>query len=157
MYCILLLVNIAFSLYDCIDYYFFISIIRIYLYISGLFMYFFFFKQKTAYEMPIIDWSSDGCSSDLLDHHQCRCAGDAGLLRSRRRSRQFPDSRQGPADVATAGSPGFPELSVPVAAWLQVDHVARFVVPGFGQRLQRPLVFVITQQKDLREIGRAHV
>src|SRR3546814_8521740 len=26
---------------------------------------FFFFKQKTAYEMRISDWSSDGCSSDL--------------------------------------------------------------------------------------------
>src|SRR3546814_2659755 len=27
----------------------------------------FFFKQKTAYEMRISDWSSDMCSSDLLD------------------------------------------------------------------------------------------
>src|SRR3546814_16469584 len=29
---------------------------------------FFFFKQKTAYEMRISDWSSDVCSSDLLEH-----------------------------------------------------------------------------------------
>src|SRR3546814_7129512 len=32
---------------------------------------FFFFKQKTAYEMRISDWSSDVCSSDLsglVDH-----------------------------------------------------------------------------------------
>src|SRR3546814_8582533 len=29
-------------------------------------MWFFFFKQKTAYEMRISDWSSDVCSSDLL-------------------------------------------------------------------------------------------
>src|SRR3546814_2851985 len=28
---------------------------------------FFFFKQKTAYEMRISDWSSDVCSSDLGD------------------------------------------------------------------------------------------
>src|SRR3546814_13130472 len=28
-------------------------------------MFFFFFKQKTAYEMRISDWSSDVCSSDL--------------------------------------------------------------------------------------------
>src|SRR3546814_13240257 len=27
----------------------------------------FFFKQKTAYEMRISDWSSDVCSSDLID------------------------------------------------------------------------------------------
>src|SRR3546814_1562349 len=28
---------------------------------------FFFFKQKTAYEMRISDWSSDVCSSDLYE------------------------------------------------------------------------------------------
>src|SRR3546814_6765772 len=42
-----------------------------FLYFSYLSMYFvkflvfFFFKQKTAYEMRISDWSSDVCSSDL--------------------------------------------------------------------------------------------
>src|SRR3546814_3450822 len=42
------------------------SIMSIYVYISLLF---FFFKQKTAYEMRISDWSSDVCSSDLrVDH-----------------------------------------------------------------------------------------
>src|SRR3546814_2719410 len=30
------------------------------------FVLFFFFKQKTAYEMRISDWSSDVCSSDLI-------------------------------------------------------------------------------------------
>src|SRR3546814_10821498 len=34
---------------------------------------FFFFKQETAYELRISDWSSDVCSSDLR-----RMAGDAG-------------------------------------------------------------------------------
>src|SRR3546814_2395503 len=41
---------------------------------------FFFFKQKTAYEMRISDWSSDVCSSDL-DHHaaiELLCAGAGG-------------------------------------------------------------------------------
>src|SRR3546814_1429924 len=39
------------------------------LFISVLYVFFFcfFFKQKTAYEMRISDWSSDVCSSDLLD------------------------------------------------------------------------------------------
>src|SRR3546814_12922444 len=35
---------------------------------DGIFVFtcdFFFFKQKTAYEMRISDWSSDVCSSDL--------------------------------------------------------------------------------------------
>src|SRR3546814_3433975 len=31
----------------------------------SFFILFFFFKQKTAYEMRISDWSSDVCSSDL--------------------------------------------------------------------------------------------
>src|SRR3546814_3949471 len=31
-------------------------------------MSFFLFKQKTAYEMRISDWSSDVCSSDLAGH-----------------------------------------------------------------------------------------
>src|SRR3546814_1212986 len=37
---------------------------------------FFFFKQKTAYEMRISDWSSDGCSSDLW----ARDNGEQGRL-----------------------------------------------------------------------------
>src|SRR3546814_9977229 len=37
-------------------------------------MFFFFFKQKTAYEMRISDWSSDVCSSDLVG------AGDEGAI-----------------------------------------------------------------------------
>src|SRR3546814_16217050 len=36
-----------------------------------------FFKQKTAYEMRISDWSSDVCSSDLLDADEV-----AGLIES---------------------------------------------------------------------------
>src|SRR3546814_3892072 len=36
---------------------------------------FFFFKQKTAYEMRISDWSSDVCSSDLVEQAaRGRCA-----------------------------------------------------------------------------------
>src|SRR3546814_828799 len=38
---------------------------------------FFFFKQKTAYEMRISDWSSDVCSSDL-QHQRARLARAVG-------------------------------------------------------------------------------
>src|SRR3546814_9908560 len=46
---------------------------------------FFFFKQKTAYEMRISDWSSDVCSSDLVVlwiHHPAELAllGRFGLV-----------------------------------------------------------------------------
>src|SRR3546814_3285890 len=46
--------------------------------------YFFFFKQKTAYEMRISDWSSDVCSSDLTASYQ-------------RESRQRRKAGSGPA------------------------------------------------------------
>src|SRR3546814_1064777 len=42
-----------------------------------LLYFFFFFKQKTAYEMRISDWSSDVCSSDLLGPGE---AGDGADL-----------------------------------------------------------------------------
>src|SRR3546814_17007620 len=35
------------------------------MFIVSCLCFFFFFKQKTAYEMRISDWSSDVCSSDL--------------------------------------------------------------------------------------------
>src|SRR3546814_17472051 len=36
-------------------------------------MFIFFFKQKTAYEMRISDWSSDVCSSDLQGRFRPPC------------------------------------------------------------------------------------
>src|SRR3546814_14623281 len=41
-------------------------------------MYVFFFKQKTAYDMRISDWSSDVCSSDL--DLLCRFDGIGGQI-----------------------------------------------------------------------------
>src|SRR3546814_10899368 len=43
--------------------------VELVLYIHFVFVLFFFFKQKTAYEMRISDWSSDVCSSDLRGPH----------------------------------------------------------------------------------------
>src|SRR3546814_8110755 len=61
--------------------------------ICVLFVCFFFFKQKTAYEVRISGWSSDVCSSDLLSplerqmgrnllHCGERDAGDVGVPRA---------------------------------------------------------------------------
>src|SRR3546814_9412307 len=41
---------------------------------------FFFFKQKTAYEMRISDWSSDVCSSDFMTCGMATIAGTVMLL-----------------------------------------------------------------------------
>src|SRR3546814_13444081 len=45
-------------------------------------MCFFFFKQKTAYEMRISDWSSDVCSSDLISPKDSRSEGTRRFRRS---------------------------------------------------------------------------
>src|SRR3546814_17689938 len=45
--------------------------------------FFFFFKQKTAYEMRISDWSSDVCSSDLQHLAVRRDAGGIDVLGER--------------------------------------------------------------------------
>src|SRR3546814_14814083 len=43
--------------------------------------YVFFFKQKTAYELRISDWSSDVCSSDLLRMAEAPFHGQVQLAR----------------------------------------------------------------------------
>src|SRR3546814_10358566 len=48
---------------------------------SSIFSICFFFKQKTAYEMRISDWSSDVCSSDLLEADVHFPVGRLGTVR----------------------------------------------------------------------------
>src|SRR3546814_5033620 len=50
---------------------------------------FFFFKQKTAYEMRISDWSSDVCSSDLLPF-----PGRSAIRRRVHALRRLPTAKQ---------------------------------------------------------------
>src|SRR3546814_1173950 len=58
------------------------------MFLIDVYMYFFFFKQKTAYDIRISDWSSDVCSSDLIDQ-----AGDGARQRGgvMRRNQQAID------------------------------------------------------------------
>src|SRR3546814_10507723 len=59
---------------------------------------FFFFKQKTAYEMRISDWSSDVCSSDLQAAEAVAHRGNRNLLGGRAqfvRIASPPDYQQG--------------------------------------------------------------
>src|SRR3546814_9955417 len=63
--------------------------LRVFLLFVLLICVFFFFKQKTAYEMRISDWSSDVCSSDLakrifvrlLDEHEATGVVSYGMVR----------------------------------------------------------------------------
>src|SRR3546814_1883365 len=63
------------------------SLLYVYYYRFFIVDIFFFFKQKTAYEMRISDWSSDVCSSDLPPDGVHDTTGHAVrrfLLRARR-------------------------------------------------------------------------
>src|SRR3546814_7786895 len=55
-------------------------------FVVSVLIFFLFFKQKTAYEMRISDWSSDVCSSDLAMHEYEVRVHDA-----RRESELTPD------------------------------------------------------------------
>src|SRR3546814_2768581 len=80
---------------------------------------FFFFKQKTAYEMRISDWSSDVCSSDLLT--------DTGRMVLRFNGEQVGDL---PIDPLAAASPEYdrPWVKTPPQKPLgRVNHPLPFI------------------------------
>src|SRR3546814_18056792 len=120
---------------------------------------FFFFKQKTAYEMRISDWSSDVCSSDLLgsarrplpaDHGPFVCdAHDDGewpLARSRTHEEDAHDSddhgsepRTHPGRVSGwAGAPSHDERPARPAIFLESVRICR-VKPYCRSLRQRPV------------------
>src|SRR3546814_3231468 len=75
----------------------------------------FFFKQKTAYEMRISDWSSDVCSSDLLGvaagvassspHPTAASTRTSTAATGRTRFMRGARSRRRPASTAGCGPP----------------------------------------------------
>src|SRR3546814_18822224 len=93
---------------------------------------FFFFKQKTAYELRISDWSSDVCSSDLLEHLKL---GEALLA-----------ARASKTDLASAiaASLGWDGLVASMAAARSVVHPDRS--NEFDELIKR--------HKSLRQLGR---
>src|SRR3546814_6502650 len=114
---------------------------------------FFFFKQKTAYEMRISDWSSDVCSSDLrlrlVDDRTDRqfpamvsgrarllCGLFLGLHVARARPRDLP---------ADLGHPGVPLHDARIR-----PRRPRGLCPGL-------LVGALCRDRARAKIGRAHV
>src|SRR3546814_10522100 len=61
----------------------------------------FFFKQKTAYEMRISDWSSDVCSSDLEDsrYYEHGALDAQGTLRALIRNQTEGSVQQGGSSI----------------------------------------------------------
>src|SRR3546814_7122413 len=69
----------------------FIYMITAYLLLRGIF----FFKQKTAYEMRISDWSSDVCSSDLVAGEAHRIAQQRRGFALQKDAHRAPERRRG--------------------------------------------------------------
>src|SRR3546814_8802947 len=112
----------------------------------------FFFKQKTAYEMRISDWSSDVCSSDLLADEL-----DLGLVFEQRPG---DDLRHGDVHAGQIAGrilemPGRVGAAGAADEMPAIDHPAqRAVRRGLGRRLLR-----VEGQAgaERQQIGRAQV
>src|SRR3546814_3420794 len=106
----------------------------------------FFFKQKTAYEMRISDWSSDVCSSDL--HH-----GECGGCFGRWPARNGEDGAAGRARRATRPGPGG---GLSMGYWLaKTEHqmkrgwIKRFDPRFWAVNFPRPMMeSVVTTASD---------
>src|SRR3546814_17637706 len=110
---------------------------------------FFFFKQKTAYEMRISDWSSDVCSSDLLCRHRRRRGADrARIDRARRilcslhpakRGLQMEASARAEIAVETLHEHGI-SFGEAVRVWIRVAPLSFGGPAGQVAVMQRHLV-----------------
>src|SRR3546814_3501472 len=118
---------------------------------------FFFFKQKTAYEMRISDWSSDVCSSDLTStgvEQLSRLSFD--LLRTKSREVQFAaqDIRGSMKLIAKLfiALPDTPLISIH-GTYLAPYYSAK---ASKGSQCGSPSSSTRSRMRR-REIGRAHV
>src|SRR3546814_632593 len=101
----------------------------VYCYVLHLFV---FFKQKTAYEMRISDWSSDVCSSDL-----CRRDIAARRPRTARRAAPRPPAGAGYRRVPPLRRGRLPRAPPP-PSWPQQALGGRDERGGQGPLLDRP-------------------
>src|SRR3546814_8245117 len=116
---------------------------------------FFFFKQKTAYELRISDWSSDVCSSDLSSTAVSSIASGKikGLVVMRdERVPVLPD-------VPSAAETAHPGLHYDIWNMMLVPKgVPAPVVRQLNDAVNRVLASPAVQQRyaQMGEIGRAH-
>src|SRR3546814_618351 len=101
---------------------------------------FFFFKQKTAYEMRISDWSSDVCSSDLLSgiatmtqSYVARILGTGAILLDTRKT--IPGLRALEKYATRMGGATNHRMGLWDAAMIKDNHVA--VAGSIGEAVRR--------------------
>src|SRR3546814_15742709 len=119
---------------------------------------FFFFKQKTAYEMRISDWSSDVCSSDLsplaariaeakgIDLEGITGTGPNGRI-VRADLGLPPVVAPAPAQTAGTGSAAPIVHDIP-----DVPHALEKL-----SNMRRPIARPLTQRSEERRVGKACV
>src|SRR3546814_1030815 len=142
-----------------------------------LVLFVFFFKQKTAYEMRISDWSSDVCSSDLLipewggaqrEYLAVAATGDVALTRAARERMRLLGMPDGViSSVARNGSPRSTiTITAPSSGAVTILNVRPGMSVSTGQTLAEitglnPIWLEAAVPEilagDVREIGRAHV
>src|SRR3546814_2300287 len=109
--------------------------------------FFFFFKQKTAYEMRISDWSSDVCSSDLK----------AGLVEeAQAKVKEF--EQQYLDGLITQGE----KYNKVVDVWSQctdrvADEMMKVIAGTRGRDVNAVFMMADSGARGSAEIGRAHV
>src|SRR3546814_6021517 len=105
--------------------------VSLFIYVSALLFWcwviFFFFKQKTAYEMRISDWSSDVCSSDLGGSAAAGRRGPSppGAWRARRSGRVRSAAAARPGHRPTAGRRRPPAAAGSPRGWRWGSRSAR--------------------------------
>src|SRR3546814_1276155 len=95
-------------------------------------LFFFFFKQKTAYELRISDWSSDVCSSDLVCKRLSvavgNCQSDCGIAEAAEQPRQAGPPFGGCAPSSLDAFELHDVLDAPVEEGGGIGEGFRFVV-----------------------------
>src|SRR3546814_11427353 len=100
---------------------------------------FFFFKQKTAYEMRISDWSSDVCSSDQGPHNHRVAEIDGTSLTI------------GQAAIVEHLQQDVEDFRMRLLDLVEQDHRVRSAPPGFGQ------VAAFVLRSEERRVGKGWV
>src|SRR3546814_1995619 len=125
---------------------------------------FFFFKQKTAYEMRISDWSSDVCSSDLQQQagderrhahalRQPRGALDDGVA-PQRKQHQAEHEQPDCFEHGAISNPDVPRI-LPALRYGDRPPTSRPTRPSRPQHARTPPA--VTCTPPLHQTGRTHI
>src|SRR3546814_20958115 len=114
--------------------------------------FFFFFKQKTAYEMRISDWSSDVCSSDLLARPMRRRVEQGAAHRRAGQAQPEQMQRRGPAFSLTIDRVEFLAIDAQILRLAEeLFGFGRRKTPIVGTQYQRLIVDDQPCAADLRQ------